>query len=45
MAERPPGKPVAVFGRPRLMDDRQSPPIALLRGRESMMAWFRRRKP
>jgi homoprotocatechuate degradation regulator HpaR len=41
MAERPQGKPVAVFSRPRLMDDRQSLPIALLRARESVMAWFR----
>ncbi len=41
MAERPPGKAVAAFTRPRLMDDRQSLPIALLRAREAVMAWFR----
>src|SRR5689334_2745747 len=30
-----------VAGRPRLLDDRQSLPIALLRAREAVMAWFR----
>jgi homoprotocatechuate degradation regulator HpaR len=34
-------KPVADFPRPRLMDDTRSLPIALLRAREAVMAWFR----
>jgi homoprotocatechuate degradation regulator HpaR len=38
MTER---KPVADFPRPRLMDDTRSLPIALLRAREAVMAWFR----
>jgi homoprotocatechuate degradation regulator HpaR len=38
MSER---KPVAAFPRPRLMDDRRLLPIALLRAREAVMAYFR----
>lgn len=34
-------KPVADFPRPRIMDDRRSLPIALLRAREAVMAYFR----
>src|SRR6185436_16794202 len=34
-------KPVAEFPRPRIMDDRRSLPIALLRAREAVMAYFR----
>lgn len=46
MAERPANKPVAVkpvaaFTRPRLLDDSHSLPIALLRAREAVMAYFR----
>ena len=38
MTER---KPVASFPRAQIMDDRQSLPIALLRAREAVMAYFR----
>ena len=38
MSER---KPVAEFPRARIMDDRQSLPIALLQAREAVMAYFR----
>src|SRR5471032_13550 len=41
MADRPPARSVAAFTRPRLMDDRRSMPIALLRAREAVMAYFR----
>jgi homoprotocatechuate degradation regulator HpaR len=34
-------KPVARFPRAEIMDDRQSLPIALLRAREAVMAYFR----
>ena len=34
-------KPVASFPRAQIMDDRQSLPIALLRAREAVMAYFR----
>ncbi|MFI4999658.1 MAG: homoprotocatechuate degradation operon regulator HpaR [Reyranellales bacterium] len=34
-------RPVAVFPRPRIKDDRRSLPIALLRAREAVMAWYR----
>ncbi len=34
-------KPVAEFPRPRIMDDRRSLPIALLRAREAVMSYFR----
>jgi len=34
-------KSVSEFPRPRLMDDRRSLPIALLRAREAVMAYFR----
>jgi homoprotocatechuate degradation regulator HpaR len=34
-------KSVADFPRPRLIDDTRSLPIALLRAREAVMAWFR----
>jgi homoprotocatechuate degradation regulator HpaR len=34
-------KPVAEFPRPRIKDDRRSLPIALLRAREAVMAWYR----
>jgi len=34
-------KPVAGFPRAEIMDDRQSLPIALLRAREAVMAYFR----
>lgn len=34
-------KPVAPFLRPRIMDDRRSLPIALLRAREAVMAYYR----
>jgi homoprotocatechuate degradation regulator HpaR len=34
-------KPVAHFPRAEIMDDRQSLPIALLRAREAVMAYFR----
>jgi homoprotocatechuate degradation regulator HpaR len=41
MPERPQAKAVAAFTRAQLMDDRQSMPIALLRAREAVMAYFR----
>jgi homoprotocatechuate degradation regulator HpaR len=42
MAERPSDRAaVAAFTRPRLMDDSRSLPIALLRAREAVMAYFR----
>ena len=34
-------KPVSEFPRPRIKDDRRSLPIALLRAREAVMAWYR----
>lgn len=34
-------KPLTPFPRPRIMDDRRSLPIALLRAREAVMAYFR----
>jgi homoprotocatechuate degradation regulator HpaR len=34
-------KPVSEFPRPRIMDDRRSLPIALLRAREAVMSYFR----
>ncbi len=34
-------KPVSPFPRPRIMDDRRSLPIALLRAREAVMAYYR----
>jgi homoprotocatechuate degradation regulator HpaR len=45
MANRPPktsiSKPVAQFPRPEIKDDHHSLPIALLRAREMVMAFFR----
>jgi homoprotocatechuate degradation regulator HpaR len=34
-------KPLSEFPRPRIMDDRRSLPIALLRAREAVMSYFR----